>query len=299
MSDETSNAVPTEQEIPATGEVQQNETELQSDTEQLGQEEGAEQQEAVEEFDEIEHSGAKYKIPKAVKPLLMMQADYTRKTQEVAEQRKSIESEREAFTKSIESERQHVKDLGRLQIFDEALSQYEKVDWQTLRATDPDRANAAFQDYMTMKAQRDALGGKVQKAIEEQSTQAQRDFAKRYEETSATLARDIPGWTEAVPKLRDFAVANGVTPEDLRLIATNATYAKLLHQAWVGSELIAKQKAAAKAATARQPGAEAEVKPLKTVGSKPLSGAARPGLHDDLSADEWARRRNEQIRKRG
>src|SRR5262245_52574677 len=43
-----------------------------------------------EESEEIEHDGRKYLVPKALRPLLLMQADYTRKTQEVAEQRRAV-----------------------------------------------------------------------------------------------------------------------------------------------------------------------------------------------------------------
>jgi hypothetical protein len=296
MTDETQTLDQTAPETPARNEVEQD-TELQTGQEQLGEETG--EPIVEDEFDEIEHAGAKYKVPKAVKPLLMMQSDYTRKTQEVAEQRKTVESEREAFTKSMEAQKQHAKDYGRLHVIEETLEQYQKVDWQTLRASDPDRANAAFQDYMALKDQRDTLAGKVQKAVEEQSTEAQRDFAKRYEDTNTALAQDIPGWAEAAPKVRDFALKSGVTMDDLRVVATNKTFAKLLHQAWVGAELISKQKAAAKAAAVRQPASEAEIKPLNTVSSKPVSGAARPGLHDGLSPEEWARRRTAQLRKRG
>ena len=40
-----------------------------------------------DDSEEVEHEGQKYRIPKALKSALMMNADYTRKTQEVAEQR--------------------------------------------------------------------------------------------------------------------------------------------------------------------------------------------------------------------
>jgi hypothetical protein len=48
----------------------------------------------AEDGEEIEHEGRKYLVPKALKPLLLMQADYTRKTQEVAEQRRAVMAER-------------------------------------------------------------------------------------------------------------------------------------------------------------------------------------------------------------
>src|SRR5438093_10948162 len=45
-----------------------------------------------ERFEEIERNGKKATIPAWLKPELMMQADYTRKTQELAEARRAFES---------------------------------------------------------------------------------------------------------------------------------------------------------------------------------------------------------------
>jgi hypothetical protein len=57
-------------------------------------EEGAEPQpgEEAEELETVDYDGKQYQVPKALKAGIMMQADYTRKTQEVAEQRRELES---------------------------------------------------------------------------------------------------------------------------------------------------------------------------------------------------------------
>jgi hypothetical protein len=60
-----------------------------------GEQGSDEESEAIDPAEEeIEHEGRKYLVPKALKPLLLMQADYTRKTQEVAEQRRAVMAER-------------------------------------------------------------------------------------------------------------------------------------------------------------------------------------------------------------
>ena len=43
-----------------------------------------------EDDEEVEYEGKTYKVPKELKGALMKNADYTQKTQEVAEQRKSV-----------------------------------------------------------------------------------------------------------------------------------------------------------------------------------------------------------------
>src|SRR5215216_3195421 len=49
----------------------------------------------ADEFEDVDFAGKQYRLPKELKSALMMQADYTRKTQDVAEQRKALEGERE------------------------------------------------------------------------------------------------------------------------------------------------------------------------------------------------------------
>jgi len=258
--------------------------------------EGDEQE--ADDSEEIEHDGAKYRIPKAVKPLVMMQADYTRKTQEVAKTREELNNERESFIKESEARRQSEKDIGRVAVMDEELEQYKKVDWQAFRATNPEQAAAAFQDYSMLRDRRDELATKVQTDVQKRSQEAQQTFAKRYAETNNTLARDIKGWNQdTANKLRDFAVANGASQQDILTLAVNAPLVKLLHKAYLGDQLIAKQAQAAKAARIDVARPTQEAQPLTSVTRRP-SGNAKAGLHDGLSADEWLRRRNAQVKRK-
>jgi len=111
-----------------------------------------------------------------------------------------------------------------------------------------------------------------------------------YQNTGLTAATTYSYTVQALD------AAGNASAQSPAVIATTPTLAKLLHMAWLGDQLAKKQQAAAKAALARQAG-ESEVQPLQTVARRP-SGAARPGLHDGLSADAWLKRRNEQLRKR-
>ena len=56
-----------------------------------------EEMEPPPELEEVEHEGKKYQIPKPLKGALLMQADYTRKTQEVAEQRRAVEEQQRQY----------------------------------------------------------------------------------------------------------------------------------------------------------------------------------------------------------
>lgn len=253
--------------------------------------------EQEEELEEIEYSGVKYRVPKPLKNGFMMQGDYTRKTQEVAEQRRAFDGEREAFSKEMEARRDSEKEVGRLSVMDEQLEQYQKVDWATWRVNDPDAANRAFQDYTLLRDTRERLSTKVTSDVQKRVADQQQSFAKRYAETNSKLASEITGWNQSLAdKLRDFAIANGATLDDLRSIAVNATQVKLLHRAWLGEQLVEKQKAAAKKASQSVTEPEVEVKPLTEVRRRP-TGITKPGVHDDLPIDEWVRRERARVQK--
>ena len=218
-----------------------------------------------------------------------MQADYTRKTQELAEHRRGLDSEREAFTKESEARRQSEKDIGRVAVMDEQLEQYGKVDWAALRAANPELANQHFQDMTILRDQRDRLAAQVHKDVQQRQSEAQQSFAKRYQETNATLARDIKGWNQDLAdKLRDFALASGVTPDQLRDIATNAPAVKLLHKAWLGEQL-----STAKPAAKPLP---LEPKPVATVSGARARNAVN--LFDASMDDYVAARRKQGFGKR-
>jgi hypothetical protein len=249
---------------------------------------------ADEDLEDVEFGGKQYRLPKELKSALMMQADYTRKTQEVADGRRALASEREALRQQAELHQQNLRDVGRLVAIDEQLAAYGSVDWHKLEAEDPFEAQRLFRVYSMLKDQRGGLIAQIEHHEQMRSSQAQQALAKRYADTNATLAREINGWNEVAPKLLDFAKANGVSESDMDHLAVNVPLVKLLHKAWLGDQLIAKQKAAARSADAS---AKAEPEPLKQV-AKGRGTPAASGLSDSLSPEEWVRRRNEQLRRR-
>lgn len=96
--------------------------------------EGAEQEETPSQPEEVEVEidGERYLVPKKISDRFIQHADYTRKTQDVAELRRSLSAEREAavvekaFSDAVAAERKQ------LDIFDAQLAQFKAVDWNAL-----------------------------------------------------------------------------------------------------------------------------------------------------------------------
>jgi hypothetical protein len=124
------------------GEEQQPDADAEETTDDAESQDSQEQ--PVDEVEEIELDGKKHKVPKAIAEIVAkrdsFQADYTRKTQEVAEKRKAIE-DKEQF---LEARTQFLtvagQELSELQALQKQYAQFQQVDWNALIATDSQRA---------------------------------------------------------------------------------------------------------------------------------------------------------------
>lgn len=279
-----------------------------------GKEPGDENQEQAEgddEFEDFEHSGKKYKLPKELKPLLMMQQDYTRKTQEVADQRRALEQYQARvqaeIAQQVETAKTFTREIAQLQSIDERLQQYAQADWGRLEQEDPLGAQRHWREYQMLKDQRENVTRSLQQKehqarqeAERRSQEAQQaqkvEFAKRAEQTLHAVQKAVPGWNEKVAKqVRDYAASQGYSDDELYRATSDPRAFILLYRAMRGEQIESQQNAAAAKAKAQlQPKAA----PLTPV-AKGRSAPATAGLDDRLSADEWVRRRNEQLRNRG
>lgn len=243
-----------------------------------------------DDSEEVEHDGQKFRIPKALKPALMMHADYTRKTQEVAELRKSLEAQR---AQGAQIDQDLVRHQAQIVSIDERLAEFGRLtegDWAQIEASDPVRAQQLWRQFSQLKDTRQQALGQLQHKVHERSLEQQRTVAKQIEEGQAVLARDIKEWSpELAGRLSDFAVRDfGFTPDEIGTI-TDPRMIKVLHRAHQAEQLLKKQAATQKAVTAEA------VRPTPKVAGQT---APAKGLDDRLSTDEWMRRRQEQLRRR-
>lgn len=248
----------------------------------------------VDDSEEVELEGQKLKIPKAIKPLLMMQADYTRKTQEVAEQRKAVEAEREAFANQAKAHQDYIQDLAQVVAIDNSIKQYEQVNWQELNAQDPVQAQALWFQYQQLKDSRNAAVGQIQQKEaarrqqeEQKALETQQTTAKQLQECYATVAKEIKGWgPELAQQLDKTASEIGFTNDELRQVK-DPRFIKLLHEAHLGRQLLKKQ-------TPPTPKPQPPAKPLPTVGGN----APARKEPERMSMDEWVKHRRKEVHGR-
>lgn len=189
---------------------------------------------AVDDLEDVEHDGKQYKIPKELKSALMKNADYTRKTQELAESRQQIEAEREGM-------KEDMQDHGRLYFVTDRLQQFEQVDWNDLSNREPAEAQRLWIQYSQLKDAKAKLESHIYSKQEQRKIDAQHANAKQLDEGRASLAKDIKGWSpELAVKLGEFAKSEGWTKNELDRITPHQV--KSLHRAYISDQLIKKQK---------------------------------------------------------
>lgn len=255
-----------------------------------------------DDLDEIDwEDGQKYKVPKVLKDAFLRQSDYTKKTQEVAEQRRVHEAEigkfkgeRESFAADQKRREDTFKDVQEVMRADwqieginERIGQYDKLDWERLQTEDPDKANLYWRQRELLKEQRADLQGKRDgktREINDRWTKANQDAADKAKQSQATahevLSKAIPKWsTETQKQITDFTVKNfGYSAKELSEV-NDPRIVVALHYARLGK--LAEQKL-------RNPTAPVAGKqtPVTTV---PGSKSSKPvtGPRDDMTADEW------------
>lgn len=289
------------QAMPAGGEQQSNVAESvldnqinqepDSEVESVEGEDGEGDDELSEpELVEVEYEGKKHRVPPELKDALLRTADYTRKTQEVAEQRKAIEAKQAEVQKAYDTSQEVVEARAHIMNIDNALKQYQNVNWDQFEREDPMDAMAHWRKFQTLKEQRGQVAQYLDKTQNELSEKAAQEVGNRLRETRAFAEKELKGWTpELDQKITEFATKDlGFTVDTLRNQYTPQVY-KALYLAHIGHLALQKQTAAPKPAA---PAAQ----PLTKVTARANPTA---GLDDRLPADEWLKRRQAQVSKRG
>jgi len=282
MDDTTEPALPEVDDVPEMDELEDGATE----GEEYDKPDG-EPEEAPDDTIEIEKDGAKLRIPAALKDEFMLRADYTRKTQEVAEQRKALEAQ---ITEASAASDEELNLKAGLVAVNAAIQQYQGVDWDTLEQQDPAFAQRHFRTFMQLQSQKDELAQELTGASQKRTETAQRVIAERVAQRVAEVQEAIPDWGPAkATELMDFGAKTlGLSREYMSKITGAGEHDVVL------VKLLNALHAASKSSPTK-PRPVAEPKPATVVrgGSSP-----KKGLDDRMSAEDWVKQRNAQVAKR-
>jgi hypothetical protein len=241
--------------------------------------------EGEDEVEEVEFEGKVFKGPKGVKEALLRQADYTKKTQEVAEQRKAVEERAQALEQQQRVMAQTFDKAVEFREVQKRLTEYENLDWAALGQNDPAQAlqlNLAYQ-----KLQRDAQAKYGEWKQAEQQTQQlteqnrQQMLVKAEQELKTRLPNYGPQVAEKIVKAgKEY----GITDQELNSLI-DPRYVHVLHDAMKWRALQAeKPKAMQKVVDAPQ-----AIKPQATQPKPRTNQAALDRLKQNGRIEDFAK----------
>lgn len=214
--------------------------------------------------------------------------DYTKKTQEVAEQRKQLETfeqqlkmQEQQFAEQAQLNNLLIEDVAKITALDQQLSQYANVDWQKLTDSDFVEAQKHYMAYNQLQQNRNNAVSQFEAKRQNALAKHQESLAKLIRKGKEVLAKEIPNWSpETTQAVVTTGKEYGFTDDELNAIV-DPRHVKVLHDAmqWRKSQ---------------------NKKPLvkkKVASAKPV---VKPGAKDpNVAANSNAKKMREQLRKSG
>lgn len=242
--------------------------------------------ELEEDLDGVKVRGKKEAIER-LKAERLMQADYTRKTQEAAEIRKAAEAERAQLQQARQFEQQNLDIVADIRAMDRELMQLQQMNFHQLSDQDPVQAQKLMARFQQLQTARGQAANVLTQRHQAFTHAQQQEAARQLEEGRRVLQRDIPGWgPEMAAKLTQFALANGYTEAEVAAIRSPAMVRSLYREY---------QVAEAKKQATKRP-AQVQAAPVTRVNSASKSKAAIDP--DKLSPEQWLKWRTAQVSKR-
>lgn len=255
--------------------------------------------EGLEDEEELDIDGEPIRVPKTLaeklKARMMMQADYTQKTQALAEQRRAIEAERQATQWEAEQMDALFSEGAQLMTVRQRLEQFQGINWAALAQQDMQQHAVLQAEYTQLKDYHDRLSGHVEGRRNELASHREQTTAIALERAIQHLNSPKPelGWdgkfdADKRASLTKFGMELGFTNEELSN-TSHPLMIQTLNLARIGYETLRKQKASLKQANP-------DAKPVTTIGSgKTRTGPSNP---DKLSAEKWLEWRESELAKK-
>lgn len=245
-----------------------------------------EEEDVEEEYEGLKLRGRKEAIEEHKKGR-MLQADYTRKTQELADQRRKDDSERESYTKNREAEQQLENEKFRFWSLNNRLQQLQQVNLQALRQTNPEQADALRDELVQLSAALPHLGQQLAQKVNERKSEAERTSATRANEAEQIVMREVKDWgPEKLAKFDESLQRAGMSPGAVRqLLIQFPEVSRALNKALMWDQHLIQRT--------QKPKAPEPPKPATRVGGS-SAGNTKP-LSEVTDPREWQTRRNQRL----
>lgn len=209
------------------------------------------------EFVEVEYEGKQYKLPPELKDKFMAQSDYTRKTQELAEQRRLLDTQVQLQQQETQFRQAVAPEMEQLNKLDIQLAQYKGLDWSSMDVETMTRTRIA---YDQLKEAREDINKELQGKRNQFDQYRQKVMSDVTQKGHEYLKKHIPNWgaPEISQKLTSYGIQEGYSDVELGSL-TDPRIIKTLWKARQWDELQSQKsnptKVTPKAPPAVKPGA--------------------------------------------
>lgn len=229
--------------------------ESESEEQDVSAEEAESQEEEVEELPKYRVKVSGEEVEVSLDELLngySRTADYQKKTQSLAEQRKAVEAERVKIDEAAKTRETYAQ---RLQVIEQLLQQQDQgQDLASLKSEDPIAYAVAMAEKMERDKQLQAVQMERQRVQQEQQSHQQIQLQKHIQAEQAKLVEAIPEFKDDVKAevirrdIRNYAKAQGFTDQELSQVYDSravlalykaAQYDKLMANKGVTSKKVA------------------------------------------------------------
>jgi hypothetical protein len=241
---ETEEAQPTEEE-ESTEETQDESLEEESEEEEEAGEAEEESEESDEEVKEellyaVTVNGEEQEVTlEELTKGYSRQSDYTKKTQEIANNRKGMETLQQQYNSEIsqiqQERQQYLESLNQI-ISNTAsgLDKFVNVDWNDLKESDPLEYVTKREEFREAQEQVQAMQQEHYVAQQRQSQDIQRFRTKALQEEHGKLVSVLPDWAEPekqkkiVSEIRSYASGQGFSDEELNSLVDHRSLLVLM-----------------------------------------------------------------------
>ena len=213
---------PQAEEAKAQPEPSEAEYSAESEEQDVSAEEAESQEEEVEELPKYRVKVSGEEVEVSLDELLngySRTADYQKKTQSLAEQRKAVEADRVKIDEAAKTRETYAQ---RLQVIEQLLQQQDQgQDLASLKSEDPIAYAVAMGEKMERDKQLQAVQMERQRVQQEQQSYTQVQLQKHIQAEQAKLVEAIPEFKDDVKAevirrdIRNYAKAQGFTDQEL------------------------------------------------------------------------------------
>ena len=213
---------PQAEEAKAQPEPSEAEYSAESEEQDVSAEEAESQEEEVEELPKYRVKVSGEEVEVSLDELLngySRTADYQKKTQSLAEQRKAVEADRVKIDEAAKTRETYAQ---RLQVIEQLLQQQDQgLDLASLKSEDPIAYAVAMGEKMERDKQLQAVQMERQRVQQEQQSYTQAQLQKHIQAEQAKLVEAIPEFKDDVKAevirrdIRNYAKAQGFSDQEL------------------------------------------------------------------------------------